>query len=122
MLLGTHAYGVQLRPWCVCVCVCVYTHAEVAVLSLVVCDDARMSFLNMKHRGKKGPTDVLSFEMDDEFDRKVRCHTHTHTHTHTPAFHSNTCNVRCAWPMDGSMCGMHMHENGRQQDNHRTSV
>ncbi len=46
--------------------------AGLAVLSLVACDDARMSVLNAQHRGKEGPTDVLSFEMDDGLDYKVR--------------------------------------------------
>ena len=43
-----------------------------AVLSLVVCDDAHIRHLNNLHRGKDAPTDVLSFEMDDEVDYRVR--------------------------------------------------
>ncbi len=30
-------------------------------LSLLLCDDARIAELNARYRGKKGPTDVLSF-------------------------------------------------------------
>jgi ssRNA-specific RNase YbeY (16S rRNA maturation enzyme) len=41
------------------------------LLSLVACDDARIARLNAQHRGKQGPTDVLSFEMEDELDFKV---------------------------------------------------
>ena len=33
-------------------------------MSLVLCDDAHISDLNSEWRGKKGPTDVLSFETE----------------------------------------------------------
>ena len=48
-----------------------FVHTGVATLSMVVCDDARIAVLNAQHRGKDGPTDVLSFEMDDDLDYKV---------------------------------------------------
>ncbi|GBF97297.1 hypothetical protein Rsub_09988 [Raphidocelis subcapitata] len=37
-----------------------------ASVSLVLCDDAYIASLNAAHRGKEGPTDVLSFEVPDE--------------------------------------------------------
>lgn len=40
-------------------------------MSLVLCDDAHITTLNSTHRGKAAPTDVLSFELDDELDYKV---------------------------------------------------
>lgn len=39
-------------------------------LSLLFCDDGRMSELNGRYRGKKGPTDVLSFPR--ETSRRAR--------------------------------------------------
>jgi ssRNA-specific RNase YbeY (16S rRNA maturation enzyme) len=49
-----------------------YKLPRIASLSLVLCDDARIAALNAQHRGKEGPTDVLSFEIeDDELDYKV---------------------------------------------------
>lgn len=33
-------------------------------LSLLLCDDAHIAELNATHRGKDGPTDVLSFEAE----------------------------------------------------------
>lgn len=55
-----------------CVKTLVYcTAAGLALLSLVLCDDAHMVVLNQQHRGKEGPTDVLSFDMTDELDFKV---------------------------------------------------
>ncbi len=51
-----------------------------AVLSLVLCDDPHISHLNSLHRGKEGPTDVLSFELGDELDYKVgRVWVNTHS-------------------------------------------
>lgn len=35
-------------------------------LSLVLCDDAHIAALNAEWRGVDGPTDVLSFEMEDD--------------------------------------------------------
>jgi probable rRNA maturation factor len=40
-----------------------YSQWEISVL---LCDDARIAELNAKYRGKKGPTDVLSFPRDEE--------------------------------------------------------
>lgn len=37
-------------------------------LSLVVCDDAHITELNQEWRGVDGPTDVLSFELEDDED------------------------------------------------------
>ena len=37
-------------------------------LSLVVCDDAHITELNREWRGVDGPTDVLSFELEDDED------------------------------------------------------
>ncbi len=37
-----------------------------AELSVLLCDDAFIASLNQQYRGKEGPTDVLSFAMDDE--------------------------------------------------------
>jgi probable rRNA maturation factor len=34
-------------------------------LSLVLCDDERITSLNAEYRGKDGPTDVLSFPIGD---------------------------------------------------------
>jgi probable rRNA maturation factor len=34
-------------------------------LSILLCDDQRMAALNERYRGKKGPTDVLSFLRDE---------------------------------------------------------
>jgi probable rRNA maturation factor len=34
-------------------------------ISILFCDDARIAELNAKYRGKKGPTDVLSFPRDE---------------------------------------------------------
>lgn len=49
-----------------------YRLPHIAALSLVLCDDGRIAALNAQHRGKEGPTDVLSFEIeDDELDFKV---------------------------------------------------
>ena len=43
-------------------------------LSVVLCDDAHIQELNRKWRGKDAPTDVLSFELDDEDEfSEVRC-------------------------------------------------
>jgi ssRNA-specific RNase YbeY (16S rRNA maturation enzyme) len=39
---------------------------------MVLCDDPHIRHLNSLHRGKDAPTDVLSFEMDDAVDYKVR--------------------------------------------------
>lgn len=36
-----------------------------AELSVLLCDDAFIADLNQRYRGKAGPTDVLSFAMDD---------------------------------------------------------
>jgi len=44
----------------------------VGAVSLVLCDDAHITSLNATHRGKSAPTDVLSFELDDDMDYKVR--------------------------------------------------
>jgi probable rRNA maturation factor len=38
-------------------------------ISLLLCDDERISDLNARYRGKKGPTDVLSFPWDERGDR-----------------------------------------------------
>ncbi|MBM4367891.1 MAG: rRNA maturation RNase YbeY [Deltaproteobacteria bacterium] len=37
-----------------------------AELSVLLCDDAFIAELNRQYRQKEGPTDVLSFAMDDE--------------------------------------------------------
>ena len=37
-------------------------------LSLVLCDDAHIAALNAEWRGVEGPTDVLSFELEDDED------------------------------------------------------
>ena len=42
-----------------------------ASLSLVLCDDRHIRALNYQHRNKDAPTDVLSFEMDDDLDYVV---------------------------------------------------
>ncbi|KAG2488445.1 hypothetical protein HYH03_012952 [Edaphochlamys debaryana] len=44
---------------------------RVACLSLVLCDDPHIRHLNNTHRGKDAPTDVLSFELDDDLDYRV---------------------------------------------------
>ncbi|GFR40334.1 hypothetical protein Agub_g876, partial [Astrephomene gubernaculifera] len=44
---------------------------RVACLSLVLCDDPHIRSLNSLHRGKDAPTDVLSFELDDELVHRV---------------------------------------------------
>ncbi len=46
--------------------------AGVALLSLVLCDDPHIRQLNSQHRATDAPTDVLSFEMDDDLDYRVR--------------------------------------------------
>ena len=38
---------------------------------MVLCDDAHITTLNATHRGKATPTDVLSFELEDDLDFKV---------------------------------------------------
>ncbi len=40
-------------------------------MSVVLCDDAHITTLNATHRGKAAPTDVLSFELEDDLDYKV---------------------------------------------------
>jgi probable rRNA maturation factor len=40
-----------------------YSQWEISVL---LCDDARIAELNAKYRGKRGPTDVLSFPREDK--------------------------------------------------------
>ena len=40
-------------------------------VSLVVCDDEFISGLNEKYLGRKGPTNVLSFQMIDEYSTPV---------------------------------------------------
>jgi rRNA maturation RNase YbeY len=42
-----------------------------ASVSLVLCDDMHIRALNLQHRNKDAPTDVLSFEMQDELDYKI---------------------------------------------------
>ncbi len=49
-----------------------HPHAGMASLSLVLCDDRHIRALNLQHRDKDAPTDVLSFEMDDDLDYVVR--------------------------------------------------
>ncbi|GIL87325.1 hypothetical protein Vretifemale_15410, partial [Volvox reticuliferus] len=44
---------------------------RIALLSLVLCDDPHIRDLNSRHRGKDSATDVLSFEMEDDLDRRV---------------------------------------------------
>eukprot|EP00983_Pelagomonas_calceolata_P057346 1145033-Pelagomonas_calceolata.AAC.2 len=46
--------------------------AGVGAVSVVLCDDAHITTLNATHRGKAAPTDVLSFELEDDLDYKVR--------------------------------------------------
>ncbi len=41
---------------------------EAKELSVVLADDAWISDLNMRYRGKEGPTNVLSFPQEDESD------------------------------------------------------
>jgi rRNA maturation RNase YbeY len=48
-----------------------YKLPRVASLSLVLCGDMHIRALNFQHRNKDYPTDVLSFEMQDEMDYKV---------------------------------------------------
>ncbi|GAX75731.1 hypothetical protein CEUSTIGMA_g3174.t1 [Chlamydomonas eustigma] len=48
-----------------------YKLPRVASLSLVLCGDMHIRALNLQHRNKDYPTDVLSFEMEDEMDYKV---------------------------------------------------
>ena len=47
---------------------CPPTPAAPMELSLVVCDDAHITELNREWRGVDGPTDVLSFELEDDED------------------------------------------------------
>lgn len=48
-----------------------YKLPQVANLSLVLCDDATIQGMNKEHRGKDEPTDVLSFEIQDDYDGKI---------------------------------------------------
>jgi hypothetical protein len=51
--------------------VCTALSAGTACLSLVLCDDPYIRALNLQHRNKDTPTDVLSFEMEDELSYKA---------------------------------------------------
>ncbi|KAF5829542.1 hypothetical protein DUNSADRAFT_15939 [Dunaliella salina] len=44
---------------------------RVGAVSVVLCDDAHITTLNAAHRGKAAPTDVLSFELEDDLDYKM---------------------------------------------------
>ena len=48
-----------------------YKLPRMANLSVVLCGDMHIRALNFQHRNKDAPTDVLSFEMEDELDYKV---------------------------------------------------
>ena len=48
-----------------------YKLPRMANLSVVLCGDRHIRALNFQHRNKDKPTDVLSFEMQDELDYKV---------------------------------------------------
>ncbi|KAG1675313.1 hypothetical protein FOA52_015987 [Chlamydomonas sp. UWO 241] len=48
-----------------------YKLPRMAALSLVLCDDMHIRALNLQTRNLDAPTDVLSFEMEDELDFKV---------------------------------------------------
>jgi ssRNA-specific RNase YbeY (16S rRNA maturation enzyme) len=50
-----------------------YKLPRMANLSVVLCGDPHIRALNFQHRNKDAPTDVLSFEMQDELDYKVSC-------------------------------------------------
>lgn len=50
--------------------------AGVGAVSVVLCDDPYITKLNASHRGKAAPTDVLSFELEDDLDFKVSCSRH----------------------------------------------
>ncbi len=52
-----------LARWCAAVCD--EMGARSWELSVLLCDDAVIAALNEKYRGKKGPTDVLSFRQQD---------------------------------------------------------
>ena len=48
-----------------------YKLPRMANVSVVLCGDMHIRALNFQHRNKDKPTDVLSFEMNDELDNKV---------------------------------------------------
>ncbi len=48
-----------------------YKLPRMASLSILLCNDQHIRALNLQHRNKDEPTDVLSFEMQDEMDFKV---------------------------------------------------
>jgi len=48
-----------------------YKLPRMANVSVVLCNDMHIRALNFQHRNQDKPTDVLSFEMDDDLDYKV---------------------------------------------------
>lgn len=69
-----------------------YKLPRMANLSVVLCGDMHIRALNLQHRNKDAPTDVLSFEMEDELDYKVGITDHADQHP-APQFYTQqpTC-------------------------------
>ena len=57
-----------------------YKLPRMANVSVVLCGDMHIRALNFQHRNKDKPTDVLSFEMNDELDYKVGYSSLDHVH------------------------------------------